>query len=159
VSSEERTYDGRILEDEEPLSAREAACDKFQNWWPMSVYGPAHIVISDHNTEDGYIAFCLEGIFRILEYRCLYDESPDERKELYHSSDDKHSTRELIETGKFLSRLLLIDDEGSCSNEGVDRPQVTISYRSVAPDVIQERIDRELLESNWPRDGKAKDLG
>ena len=68
--------------------------DVFVDKWPGSDFGPAHILLSDQNTENGHVLFCLRETWAELKTK------PDHR-----------TTEELLATMDFLLELSEIDEE------------------------------------------------
>lgn len=68
----------------------------FLEKWPGSEYGPAHIVLSDHNLDDDFIHFCLKEIETNLSN---------------YAFNGDHSEEEITATKAFLLELLAIPEE------------------------------------------------
>lgn len=94
---------------DEPDPAKVDVCRRFLKVWPAAEFGPAHIVLADHNFEDVHISWCQGLLYGVQEERkkggsVLYPE---------HSDAELESTRLVlieIRSGLPETRLVVAPD-------------------------------------------------
>lgn len=92
------------------LDEIEAKIEAFCAKWPNAEFGPAHIVLSDYNLNDGSVTWCISLISGCLSgaLRAVDHSGNSIMIERYLAL---HSREELIDTLIFLTELLRIPED------------------------------------------------